>query len=92
MSMHIQVSWILFSQYFCAGIRILEFPLLIYNNLCLNLIYNFLQTSGSSQGYLAEIHKRVSETCMAQAQREKRRRRVLVEQMKALHELEVVIV
>ena len=38
---------------------------------------------------MAIIHQRVSDSCTAQAQREKRRRRVLVEQMKALHDQEV---
>jgi len=50
-----------------------------------------LQGMESTQDYLAIVHQRVTDNYTAQAQREKRRRRVLVEQMKALHEQEVIV-
>lgn len=39
--------------------------------------------------YLSSLHKRVADNTEARSERDKRRRRVLVQQMKALHEQEV---
>ena len=47
------------------------------------------QKTDDSEDYLSMLHKRVADGNQARMERDKRRRRVLVEQMKALQEQEV---
>ena len=46
-------------------------------------------TTGPTADYVSQIKRRVQDNLSAREDREKRRRRVLVEQLKAMHELEV---
>ena len=46
-------------------------------------------TTGPTADYVSQIKRRVQDNLSAREDREKRRRRVLVEQLKAMYELEV---
>ena len=48
-----------------------------------------LQRSMTSEDYLATLHKCVAVSARARGERDRRRRKVLVDQMKALYEQEV---
>lgn len=57
---------------------------------CYQLAF-FSQRSRTSEDYLATLHHCVAESTQARTERDKRRRKVLVEQMKALYEQEVSV-
>ena len=48
-------------------------------------------TTGPTADYVSQIKRRVQDNLTAREDREKRRRRVLVEQLKAMHEQEVSV-
>ena len=54
-------------------------------------LYAMQQTlsTGPTADYVSQIKRRVQDNLMAREDREKRRRRVLIEQLKAMHEQEV---
>lgn len=62
-----------------------------YNYVSCYQLALFSQRSRTSEDYLATLHHCVAESTQARTERDKRRRKVLVEQMKALYEQEVSV-